>query len=968
MTLPTGTVTFLMTDIEGSTRLWELDADTMRHAHIRHGEIITGCVQEHGGILIKSRGEGDSTFSVFADATSALAAAAGLQRALYAERWPTASPIRVRAGIHTGAVEPHDGDYHSPTVNRCARLRAIAHGGQTLISGASYELVRDRLPRELGLKDLGQQRLKDLQRPERTYQLLCADVPERFPPLNSLDALPNNLPVQLTSFVGWEKELPIVRNLLAGTRLLTITGSGGCGKTRLSLQVAADLLDDYPDGVWFIELAPLSDAALVPQSVASALGVREESDRPVWETLRATIGRKRLLLVLDNCEHLLTPCIHLVDGLLRSCPNLQVIATSREGLGIAGETIYRVPGLSLPASAKTSSRVVGGYEAVRLFLERAASAVPSFTLTDRNAPLVAQICRRLDGIPLAIELAAARVKALPVEQIAARLDDAFRILTGGSRAALPRQQTLRGAIDWSYNLLPDLEQTLFRRLSVFAGGWSLEAAEAVCSGEGIEEFEIIDLLTALVEKSLVVYDEGTGRYRLLETVRQYAAAIQANGAESDSVPLAHYTYFAQMAEESERRLVGMEQSEWLARMEAEHDNFRAALNWCLNKSAGTDNGSSLSAAPSSLALRLAGALWRFWDIRGHLTEGRAALATALAKEEARARSLPRGKALNAAGVLAKGQGDYEAAHALFTECLAIAREIDNKAAEAGMLGNLGNVAFERGEYDTARSYLEQSLALSRDLHDTWGIANKLNSLGNVAENLADLDVARRLYAESLALFQEVGDQAMIATVLGNQGLLASESGDADLARTLHEQSLEIYRELGDKRVTVALLNLGDAACGGGDYDAARRHMQEGLDVARAMADRQRIGHALVRLGHLERLQSHWNASTKLLSEGLAALREVGDRRGSAGALMQMGYLALAAGDAERATVLLAATQALQKAIGTPLRADELDEFNANCITLSDALSEAVFATAWERGRNLTLDEAVAYATGDDVSQ
>jgi predicted ATPase len=526
--------------------------------------------------------------------------------------------LRVRMALHTGVAEVRDGDYFGPALNRVARLLTAGHGGQVLLSQATYHLVREALPEDASLTDLGAHRLKDLQQPEHLFQLLHPALPADFPPLHSLEAFAHNLPRQLTSFIGREREMGEVKEFLATTRLLTLTGSGGCGKTRLALQVAADLLEAYADGVWLVELAALADPTLVPQTVASALGVREQPVRPLTETLVDYLQPKVLLLILDNCEHLLTASAQLANALLRSCPRLRMLASSRQGLGIAGERTYRVPSLSLPQPRPLPPvERLTDYEAVRLFVERAVFTQPSFAITDQNAPAVAQVCERLDGIPLAIELAAARVKALPVEKLNERLDDMFRLLTGGSRTALPRQQTLRALIDWSYDLLSEPERALLRRLSAFAGGWTLEAAEAVGVGEGVEEWEVLDLLTSLVEKSLVLYEEreGEGRYRLLETVRQYARDRLLESEEGEAVRTRHLEFFLHWAE----------QGPGLERLETEHDNLRAALAW------------SGAQRQGDVGLRLGGAMGGFWHVRGYWTEGRERLAGVLALLGAEAR-------------------------------------------------------------------------------------------------------------------------------------------------------------------------------------------------------------------------------------------------------------------------------------------------------------------------------------------
>ena len=507
---PTGTVTFLFTDIEGSTKLWEQHPDAMRSAHARHDVLLRSAVEQHHGHVVKTTGDG--IHAAFATAPEAIAAVLSIQRALRAEPWDPQVPISVRMGLHTGIAEERGGDYYGGALNRAARLMAAGYGGQVLLSAATQELVRDHLPDEVGLRDLGQHRLKDLGRAEQVFQLQHPSLSADFPPLRSLDNpdLPNNLPQQVTSFIGRETQVAEVKALLGKTRLLTLTGAGGAGKTRLSLQVAADLLDG--DGVWLVELAALTDPALVPQAVADVLGVKEQAGQPIQRTLVDWLKAKCLLLVLDNCEHLVAACASLAADLLRACPGVHILASSREALNVSGEQTYRVPSLSLPDPKQVQTvESLSQFEAVRLFIERAQAVQASFAVTSGNAPAVAQVCFHLDGIPLALELAAARVRSLSVDDINARLDQRFRLLTGGSRVALPRQQTLRGLIDWSYDLLTEPEKTLLCRLSVFAGGWTLAAAEGVCSGGDIEDWEVLDLLTGLVDKSLVVYEEGGRR-------------------------------------------------------------------------------------------------------------------------------------------------------------------------------------------------------------------------------------------------------------------------------------------------------------------------------------------------------------------------------------------------------------------------------------------------------------------------
>jgi len=571
--LPTGTVTFLFTDIEGSTALLQYLGDR-RYADVlgEQRRLLRAAFQAGGGHEVDT--QGDAFFVAFRRGQDAVATAAAAQRAITTHPWPDSAPVRVRMGLHTGEPTLVAGGYVGLDVHRAARIGSAGWGGQILLSQATHDAVTDNLPPGVSLRDLGEHRFKDLQRREQIFQLLHPDLPADFPPLRSLDALPNNLPRQLTSFIGREREMAEVKRLLTTTRLLTLTGSGGCGKTRLALQVAADLVEEFANGVWLVELAALTDPALVPQAVASALGVREEPGRPLLATLSDYLKAKRLLLLLDNCEHLVAACAYLAEALLRACPHLRILATSREALNIAGETVWRVPSLSLPDLLHLPSvEHLTQYEAVRLFIERALISRPDFVLTSQGAPSVAQVCHRLDGIPLAIELAAARVKVLSVEQIAARLDNRFRLLTSGSRTALPRQKTLRAAIDWSYDLLSETERMVLRRLSVFAGGWTLEAAEAICVGEGIEWHEVLDPLMQLVDKSLVMMEEqgGTVRYRLLETVRQYGRDKLPASGEADVVRGRHRDWYLALAERAEPELLGSNQAVWLERLETEHD-------------------------------------------------------------------------------------------------------------------------------------------------------------------------------------------------------------------------------------------------------------------------------------------------------------------------------------------------------------------------------------------------------------
>src|SRR5580658_1756013 len=577
---PGGTVTFLFTDIEGSTQRWERRPDAMGVALARHNALVRDAIESHGGYVFKT--VGDAFCCAFGMATTALAAARAAQQALSEEDFSSVDGLLVRMALHTGHVEERDGDYLGSAVNRAARLLAIGHGGQVLVSRAAADLVQDAMPPQSDLRDLGAHRLKDLTRAERVYQLVAPGLIESFPALRSIEHMPNNLPQQITSFVGRENELPEIEALLEQHRLVTLVGAGGSGKTRCAIQTGAELLDRFVDGVWLIDLAPLSDPSLVVAEIAQTLGVREVPNHPLLATLLTFLEPRRLLLILDNCEHVIDDVRRVVAGILRGGAGTNVLATSRENLSIAGEHVFRLPSLSLPA-------------AMTLFTDRARAADARYALADENARFVSDICRRLDGLPLAIELAAARVKVLSPQQLAQRLDERFRVLTGGDRSALPRQQTLRATVDWSFDLLDERERALFRRLSFFAGGWTLQAAAAVCSDEGTaDDLEMLDSLSALVDKSLVSTEEHDDdrRYRMLFSVREYALERLREANEAEITARRHARFYAELVRELQPLVDALEDAQWRRQLGPEIDNLRAAIEWTIFQ--GSDGAVGLS--------------------------------------------------------------------------------------------------------------------------------------------------------------------------------------------------------------------------------------------------------------------------------------------------------------------------------------------------------------------------------------
>ena len=797
---PTGTVTFLFSDIEGSTRLASEHPENWEVLRSRHHKILREAIESNNGYVFQV--VGDAFCAAFPTAGDALCSAIRCQRDLNQEDWGK-TPLKVRMGIHTGKAEIQEGgDYQGYlTMSRVQRLMSAAHGGQLLLSLATQELVCDDLPEGITLRDMGKRRLKDLVRPEHIYQLVAADLPVDFPPIKTLDTYQHNLPPQMTSFIGREKEMEQIKRALREYRLVTLTGSGGTGKTRLSLQVAADLLDQFPDGVWFIELAPLTNPDLILRRILDIFGIAEQQDQSILQSLINHIREKKLLIIMDNCEHLIESSAKVVDTLLNSAQRLTIMASSREALGVNGEMVWYVPSLALPDMKQLPSiEQLSHYEAVRLFMDRAILVQPHFWMTNNNALVIAQICVRLDGIPLAIELAAARVKSLSIDQIAARLDDRFRFLTGGSRTALPRQQTLRATIDWSYNLLPKPERAMLKRLSVFAGGWTMEAAETIAVGGEVEKINVLDLLTSLVNKSLVIFHLDDERYDMLETVKQYAREKLVASGEEDVFMNAHIEYFLTLAEEAEAYQSGDEQVKWLNRLEAEHDNFRAALNW------------SLQQRKNHTALRIAGALGQFWWVHNHLKEGREWFRQVL-RTTKEFNNNTQAKALFWSGVLARQQGDYRDAKEPTRKSLQLCRSLEDKEGMARALNSLGAVYYFEGDLATAQNTFKEALMIRRELGDKSGIANALNNMAIVVHTQGNLLEASELYGESLAICQEVGEKWILAHVLLNMGHIAYEQEDALKAKKLYEEDLILCRELGDRDgLACALSGLAQMLC------------------------------------------------------------------------------------------------------------------------------------------------------------
>jgi predicted ATPase/class 3 adenylate cyclase len=886
--LPVGTVTFLLTDVVSSTRLWESYPEPMREAMARHDALIEDAVSTHGGILVRPRGEGDSRFAVFARATDGVAAACAIQRALHAETWTLPEPVAVRLAVHTGEADLRGGDYYGSAVNRCARLRDITHGGQALISSITASLARERLPAGMSLRSVGRHRLRDLAEADELFQIVHPELPAEFPPLVSPNVTPHNLPVQLTSFVGREHELAELRTLLLRTdvHLLTLTGTAGTGKTRLAQQLAEDLLPEFPRGVFFVPLASLHDPRLFLSTVGEAIGVRDVPGQPLLVTIVDALQAHGVLLVLDNFEHVMSEA-RVIGELLSTCASLKVLVTSREVLHLAGEHVFALSAMAVPdPDDRLSSERIAEYDAVQLFTERARAARPAFSLTPLNAPTIAAICSQLDGLPLAIELAAARIQLLPPDALLTRLRQPFEqgqmLLAGGGSDRPERHQTLRNAIDWSFGLLKPWEQQLFRQLAVFSGGFTLHAAEAICDADADLRPHVLEGIASLIDKSLLQPTEDLtfeARYQMLHTIREYGLMQLEAGGDPDSIHARLAAFLVELAELAEPELTGPRQVEWLNRLESEHDNLRAALQWC-----GDQHDVKLS-------LRLASALWRFWSTRGYVREGLRWLEAAVEDPNA-CSTLLLAKALNGAANLAREQGDYRVAERLHTRSLEIAREHDDRRATAEALNNLGLIALYQGRGELAQRYCQEGLTLFRENGDQGGIAAALNNLGNVARERGDSDMAEHLHDESLAVRRALGDKRGVALSLNNLANIVLNKGDYWRAAALHQESLELRRELGDRAgVATSLNNLGNVARAQGDAKAARAYYEETLSMRRELGDKRRVAAALINLGLVERDLGQRDQAAMLLAESLMLRRELGDRPGMNAALNSLRSLA-----------------------------------------------------------------------------
>jgi predicted ATPase/class 3 adenylate cyclase len=998
--------TFLFTDIEGSTKLWESAPEKMKSALQRHHAILQEAISSNSGTVFQITG--DAFCAAFQTALSAISAVVTAQRGLHQEPWDLSFPIRVRMGIHTGEAEqtsndlPTGGYASNPTMNRVARIHSAGHGGQVLLSLVTKELVKDSLPADAELRDMGEHHFKYLISPERLFQLNIAGLPSDFPPLNTRDSARHNLPLQLTSFIGREREIMEIIGLLENARMVSLIGPGGTGKTRLSIQVANEVLDQYPDGAWFVELAPISDPLLLPRTTSIAIGLRDEPHRPVIDMLCDYLHDKQLLLILDNCEHLVEACAELADRLLHACPQIRILATSREVVGIAGETSYLVPSLQLPDMQNLPTvEALSQCEAVRLFIERASAATQKFRVTNDNASSIAQICHHLDGMPLAIELAAGKIRALSAGQIAQRLDDRFRLLTGGSRTAMPRHQTLQAAIEWSYDLLSPAEQTLFRRLSVFVNGWTLEAAESVCSDQdttakgALKAEDVLELVTQLVNKSLVMTEERNSevRYHMLETIRQFGSDKLVEANESESLRDQHLEFFTRFVETADLFLRRAEQIEWLQRLDNEHDNLRSVLQWALGKS---------SAEP---ALQLVGSLAAYWTMRCFWLEGAKWLESALNKpsvgleEMTKSEKGVRAKAFYGDSMLIFNLDDLDRMQTSAETSLNLYKELGDPRGIAFARAWLGYALVRRSD-SRAAHLLEKSLAEFRELKDPAGqyfslqaqlrdyhqiegakkakeVALEVLRLARISENRFNIAHALMSLAEFYFLCGQL-DQAVTTQNEANElfksfgsrdnfilpGVVAYLRHDYDRAKEYFTKTINEYEPLGEKITrSMALFWLGVTYQDEGNLEQARAFLEKALAIQEEVGRRHSteatpytlfmLGKVLGQLGDLEK-------ATMMSKEGLLLVKEFNFEFRKAEILILNAWLFIERSP-QAATSLLATVTTKYQNMDVPMHPVGKIYYERYLAAARSKLDEKDFNAAWAEGEKMEINQAIDYA-------
>ncbi|MBV6478287.1 MAG: Photosystem I assembly protein Ycf3 [Ignavibacteria bacterium] len=833
--IPTGTITFLFTDIEGSTGLSQQFPDSIHDAIDRHNEILKNAFESHNGYIFEI--VGDSFCCSFQKAEDAVKAGIKAQLDITNEKWKETF-IKIRMGIHSGKAEWSNNKYSGYiTLARTQRIMSAANGGQILLSEDVFRNMNDMFNKSMEFRDLGERRLKDLYQPMRLYQLNLPGLKSDFPPLKTLDARPNNLPSQLTNFIGRETELKQIKYLLKEFRLITLTGPGGSGKSRLALQTGADVIDEYSDGVWFMELAALSDPSRLLQIFMKTFNLMEQPDSDNFDIIADNLKEKEMLIILDNCEHLIDELARFADNILKVCSKLKIIATSREALSCHGEVTHRILSLETPdPREKLSPEILSQFEAVRLFIERAEAVRSDFKVDNENAAALAAICYQLDGIPLAIELAAARVKVLTLEKIHERLSDRFKLLTDGKRTALPRQQTLLALINWSYDLLSDKEKILWNRLSVFSGGWTLAAAEEICSDNILDKSDVLDILSSLVEKSIVIFKEEKDRFDMLQTIRQYGEDKLILSNEYEKFSNNHLCYFLELSETENNKIRRADTESAMKVLEEESDNADRSILWS-SKNQECEKG-----------MRLTAAMCRYWQIRSFLTEGINKIEFII-KSCSQLKNQLYAKLICQLGNFNRLKGENDAARNLIGESLKIRENLKDKDGIIDSLVRFGLLEYDQGNFDEALNYYMQSLDLYIELGSENGIAILKNNMGNIYSIKGEYEKAYVMYEESLLVRNKYGDKLGYAITLNNMGIISYERGDFQKAAVFLDESLTVRKQLGEKNgVALTLMNIGNLNYNQGKYPEAIDFYINSKDVSEEVSDKSCLADAYYGMG------------------------------------------------------------------------------------------------------------------------
>lgn len=952
--LPVGTITLLFTDIEGSTRLLQQLGDGYAALLADCRSLLRVVFEEYHGYEVDT--QGDAFFLAFARARDAVSAAVSAQRALANHAWPGGIAVRVRMGLHTGEPERSLEGYVGLDVHFAARIMSAGHGGQVLLSSTTRDLLADDLPEGLSLHDLGVYRLKDIERPGRLFQLIIPGLPNDFPPLRTVDICPCHLPAQLTPLIGREQEVAAICSMLLreDVRLHTLTGTGGVGKTRLAVQVAEQLCERFTDGAFFVSLAPIRDPELVLPAIAQTLNIREAAGQSLLEGLQEELRHKQMLLILDNLEQIVSAAPQIVD-LLAACPKLKVFTTSREVLRVQGEYEFAVPPLALPDPKHLPDlAALSHYEAVELFLKRTQAVTPGFQLTGANAAIIAEICARLDGLPLAIELAAARMKLLSPQALLARLNQRLQLLTSGKRDAPARQQTLRNTIAWSYDLLNAEEQWLFQHLSVFAGGCTLEAVEKVCAACGGNVIQVLDVIASLLDKSLLRRVDQQGeeaRFTMLETLREYALELLVASGEAENARCTYALYYLALLEATRSELGGPQGQVWTERLEQEQDNFRAAVEWALSQAE--------SGGDPDLALRMSIAMRPLWNLRGNYSEIRALLERALKGSKGSVAGMRAGALLYTAD-FAHVQGDIHRAEELGSEGLNLYQALADREGIALSFHLLADIAWTKGDLRAARLLGEDSLALFRELQDKANIAGVLIHFASLATEQAEYERARTLLQESLAINRELESKSGIADALHNLSRVEFfAQGDLARARSLLQESLSLFAELSDKEsIAYCTVLAGRIALQQGNIDTARQLLEESLALFRAMRHQHGTTVTLASLARVAIRQGDYSSARDFAGESLSLARKAGDKLNIATGLESLAEALAAQGQLVQATRLWRAAASVRDALPAPLPLIDRAAYEGTLAATRAKLGAPAFDTAWEEGQAMTLEQVL----------